>query len=104
MTPRAYADAIIIRIAAAHGLTLRQVIQHDKSHAVAIPRQHVWLDVSLELGWTTTQIGRRLNRDHSTIIYGRQKAASERYDRPPKSSWPVIQQAASGQLSIARAA
>ena len=94
MTPRTYADRIITRIAAQHGLTLEQVIGYDKHQAVAVPRQQVWLDVSLELGWTTTQLGRRLNRDHSTIIYGRQKAAAERYGLPPKASWESIQRAA----------
>lgn len=94
MTPRTYIDRILTRIATQHGLTLEQVIRADKSKAIAKPRQHVWLDTCLELGWTTSQAGRRLKRDYSTIIYGRQKAASERYGLPPKASWGEIQSAA----------
>ena len=94
MTPRQYTDRIISRIAATHGLTLAEVVQQDKRHKTVNIRHQVWLDVCLELGWTTTQVARRLNRDHSTIIYGRQKAAQARYGLPPKASWAEIEAAA----------
>ena len=101
MTPRQHTDRIISRIASVHGLTLAQVIEQDKRHSTAGPRHQVWLDVCLELGWTTTQVGRRLNRDHTTIVYGRQRAASVRFGLPEKARWPEIKRAAflsSGEL------
>lgn len=94
MTPRTRTDPILAEIAARLGLTLAELIHPDKRHATAPARQQVWLDVRLELNWSTSQIGRRLNRDHSTIIYGCQIAASQRYGLPPKSHWPAIQRAA----------
>lgn len=94
MTPRQYTDRIISRIAETHGLTLEEVTQQDKRHKTVRPRHEVWLDVCLELGWSTTQVARRLNRDHSTIIYGRQRAAAARYGLRPKASWAEIEAAA----------
>ena len=94
MTPRQYTDRIISRIANTHGLTLEEVTQHSKQRATVRNRHQVWLDVCLELDWTTSQIARRRNRDHSTIIYGRQKAASVRYGLPEKASWAEIEAAA----------
>jgi hypothetical protein len=90
MTPRDHAD----RIAESHGLTLEQVIEQDKRAITATVRHQVWLDVCLELDWSTSQVARRLKRDHSTIIYGRQRAASARFGLPSKAHWPEIQEAA----------
>lgn len=99
MTPRQYIDRIISRIANTHGLTLEEVTQHSKHHKTVGARHQVWLDVCLELDWTTSQIARRLNRDHSTIIYGRQKAAEARFGLPPKASWAEIESAARSNIN-----
>lgn len=105
MTPRNQTDAILSAIAQRHGMTLAKLVEQDKAWAWTQLRHQVWLEASLELpDWSTTQLGKRLNRDHSTIVYGRQKAASIRYDLPPKSKWPVIQAAALAAIEVEKAA
>lgn len=94
MTPRQLTDKRLEAICARYGLTLEQLRSPDKRHATMQARYDAWLDISLELDWSTSQMGRRLNRDHSTIIYGRQRAAQRRFGLPPKAHMALIREAA----------
>lgn len=94
MTPRQLIDRRLDAICARHGITLAELRSPDKRRALMQARHDAWLDISLELDWSTSQMGRRLNRDHSTIIYGRQRAAERRYGLPPKAHFDLIRQAA----------
>jgi chromosomal replication initiation ATPase DnaA len=94
MTPRQLIDRRLEAICARHGLTISELIQQDKRPHLVQARQDAWLDISLELDWSVTRMGRRLNRHYSTIVYGRQKAAERRFGLAPNSYIAAIRQAA----------
>ena len=75
MTPREKNLAEIDAIAELYGYTLEDILGKSKlKELVAVRRKCVvWLR---EKGYSTTEIGRIMNRDHSTIVHSLQKVAA----------------------------
>jgi chromosomal replication initiator protein len=57
-------------VAADFGVTLGQLCSARRGRYVARPRQVAMLLTYELTGCSTPQIGRRLNRDHSTVLHG----------------------------------
>lgn len=56
-------------VAAANGLTIKELTGPSRNRHIAWPRQRAWL-LCREKGLTLTQIGRFFRRDHTTIMAG----------------------------------
>lgn len=72
MTPREKNHAMIDTIARDNGFTLADIIgprKHKKLSAV----RHLCVLMLREKGYSTTEIGRIMNRDHSTIVHALNK-------------------------------
>lgn len=76
MTPREKNLAEIDAIAELYGYTLEDILGKSKlKELVAVRRKCVvWLRGK---GYSTTEIGRIMNRDHSTIVHSLQKSRAE---------------------------
>lgn len=76
MTPREKNLAEIDAIAELYGYTLEDILGKSKlKELVAVRRKCVvWLRGK---GYSTTEIGRIMNRDHSTIVHSLQKSGAE---------------------------
>jgi chromosomal replication initiator protein len=75
MTPREKNLAEIDAIAELYGYTLEDILGKSKlKELVAVRRKCiVWLRGK---GYSTTEIGRIMNRDHTTIVHALQKVAA----------------------------
>ena len=75
MTPREKNLAEIDAIAELYGYTLEDILGKSKLKALVAVRRKcvVWLRGK---GYSTTEIGRIMNRDHSTIVHSLQKVAA----------------------------
>jgi chromosomal replication initiator protein len=75
MTPREKNLAEIDAIAELYGYTLEDILGKSKLKALVAVRRKciVWLR---EKGYSTTEIGRIMNRDHTTIVHALQKVAA----------------------------
>jgi chromosomal replication initiator protein len=75
MTPREKNLAEIDAIAELYGYTLEDILGKSKLKALVEVRRKciVWLRGK---GYSTTEIGRIMNRDHSTIVHALQKVAA----------------------------
>lgn len=60
---------VVSAIAEQYGLTVQDICGPSKAHGVSHPRQHIMNEL-IQMGFSTTRIGRFLNRDHSTVVYG----------------------------------
>lgn len=69
--PRAVAPirAIAEAVAAAHGLSVREMLGTSRRREVAWPRQDA-MRLARTAGYSLPRIGRALGRDHSTVLYG----------------------------------
>jgi len=76
MTPREKNLAEIDAIAELYGYTLEDILGKSKLKALVTVRRKciVWLRGK---GYSTTEIGRIMNRDHSTIVHSLQKSRAE---------------------------
>lgn len=76
MTPREKNLAEIDAIAELYGYTLEDILGKSKLKALVTVRRKciVWLRGK---GYSTTEIGRIMNRDHSTIVHSLQKSKAE---------------------------
>ena len=74
MTPREKNLAEIDAIAELHGYTLEDILGRSKLKPLVEVRRKcvVWMRGK---GYSTTEIGRIMNRDHSTIVHSLQKMA-----------------------------
>ena len=71
MTPREKNRVSIHAIAQEHDYTFEDIVGHCKTkHLVTVRRQCVVM--LREKGYSTTEIGRIMNRDHSTIVHALQ--------------------------------
>ena len=76
MTPRQKNLDEIEAIAKAHCFTLEDILGPRKfKHLVAVRRKCIV--VLRQKGHTTTEIGRIMNRDHTTIVHALQKSRAE---------------------------
>jgi len=75
MTPREKNLAEIDAIAELHGYTLEDILGRSKLKPLVEVRWKcvVWMRGK---GYSTTEIGRIMNRDHSTIVHSLQKMAA----------------------------
>jgi chromosomal replication initiator protein len=75
MTPREKNFAEIDAIAELYGYTLEDILGKSKLKALVAVRRKciVWLRGK---GYSTTEIGRIMNRDHTTIVHALQKVAA----------------------------
>jgi chromosomal replication initiator protein len=75
MTPREKNLAEIDAIAELYGYTLEDILGKSKLKALVAVRRKciVWLRGK---GYSTTEIGRIMNRDHTTIVHALQKVAA----------------------------
>lgn len=71
-TPRERADQICVWVAQAHGFSIKDLIGQDRRRPVALARFEAWAALHA-IGWSTPRIGRKFNRDHSTIVHGIQR-------------------------------
>lgn len=89
-TSKEQADKAIAETAARYGLSTDRVLVPCKKHKDVPGRHSVWLDLLCEQGWSTVQMGRRLRRNHATIIYGVRRAAHARWGLSVKASMKEI--------------
>ena len=62
---------ILREVCAAHGVTLDQLISHNRSKKFIDARMLAYYRLHKELGLSLPQIGRYIgDRDHSTVFYG----------------------------------
>lgn len=64
------------------GLDRSEFFGHTHRHAVAHPRQ-LYMRLARDEGYTATEIGRFLKRDHTTVVVGSQIAA-DRIENDPE--------------------
>jgi chromosomal replication initiator protein len=77
MTPRERHLRIIDHIASDYGYDRHEVIG-KRRFKVLVEIRHECIKFFREQGFSTTEIGRILNRDHSTIVHALQKMAQEK--------------------------
>ena len=64
---------IVARVATWHGLTSKDILGDDRTRPVVAARHEAFFHVVVETGLTLPQIGKRFNRDHTTIMHGVRK-------------------------------
>lgn len=62
-------DVVATDIARDHGFSFEQVIGNGRAYALVRARQHVMYALS-KRGNSSAWIGRQLDRDHSTVLWG----------------------------------
>jgi len=72
MTPREKNLALIDEVAQLHGYTVEDVIGKSRFKKLVAVRQLCVFRLREE-GYSTTEIGRIMNRDHSTIVHALNK-------------------------------
>lgn len=76
---------IVRRIAKYHGVTYEAiVISNSKMHKVAHARQAAMYWVHRVTGWSMTQVGRRFDRDHTTVLHAIRAHTKRRAERNQK--------------------
>lgn len=68
--PRREIDRIICRVASQTGVTVSEIEGRSRLQYINLARQRVMWEAYQTGVYTTTQIGIRLNRDHTTVIFG----------------------------------
>ena len=66
--------ALVDEVAQTHGINRDELLGTHRHPRVAHPRQNLCLLAQERFGWSTTQIGRMIGRDHSTVVHGIQQA------------------------------
>lgn len=61
---------VISEVAERHGLTLTQLRDHCRTRSIAYVRQEAMYEARVRAGKSLPMIGRYLNRDHTTVLYG----------------------------------
>lgn len=95
--PPAYSMAAVrkhaARIKEETGVTLEQLCTPSKKQFIVKARWQLWADLLLLEGWTSWRMAHRFDMDHTTILYGLRKWATERYGTPPKATLAEIREA-----------
>ena len=76
-TRREFLARSITEAATAHGVAPHRVAGPDRDRPAAQARQDVYLALR-EAGWTLPQIGKAMNRDHTTVMSGIAAAQARR--------------------------
>lgn len=66
---RATADEVIRSVSASTGIPVDLIVGPSKARHIHVARKAVMARLA-GMGWSCSQIGRRLNRHHTTIMYG----------------------------------
>jgi len=69
MPKYSFRSKLIADLAAVHGFSRDQVLDHLRTPDLARARQGVYAALRLR-GWSFHRIGRAMNRHHSTVMYG----------------------------------
>lgn len=69
-TPRERFNAVVVSVAALHGVTSSQVMSDDNCHRVAHCRHHAMAEIRRLFKWSYPKIGEAFGRDHSTVMSG----------------------------------
>lgn len=69
MTPAERSAATVAAVAAAVGVPLAELHSRRRHAPLVAKRREVIRVLAERHGWSTTQIGRALGRDHSTIVH-----------------------------------
>lgn len=64
---------IIARVAKLHDVEPDEITGPSRAPELCEARRSVMLELKAK-GWSTPRIGRLLNRDHSTVVYGLRRA------------------------------
>lgn len=65
--------AVVIRVAAEYGVTFEELQSPSRERSLVEVRWRAAAAAIEETGAPTTQLGRILNRDHSTVVHGLQQ-------------------------------
>lgn len=75
-------DLIIAEVAAKYGVLPVLILSNCSARIASRPRQEVmWRLVGL--GYSTLEVGRALNRDHSTVVHGARRHKARMIARDP---------------------
>ena len=61
---------LVADIALIYGVTLTDIYSSRRSKVISAARHHVMFEISQRTEWSLPQIGRFLNRDHTTVLHG----------------------------------
>lgn len=61
---------IIADVSERHGLTTEEILGPSRARRCAWPRHEAWALIWEQGRLSTTEIGRRFNRDHTTVLIG----------------------------------
>lgn len=64
---------ITAEVAARHGLRPAELTGERRTHKLAHARHEAWAEIHATGKFSTPQIGRAFNRDHSTVVVGIQR-------------------------------
>lgn len=78
LSPRERTNQMRAKILEAHGVTLDEFLSSRQTKGAAGARFELCVRLS-RLGWTTTQIGRYLGRDHSTVVNALQRVSAPKW-------------------------
>lgn len=70
-------ESILRNISVEFDVSVDELLGTDRCAAITRARQEAYLRLR-ELGWTLPRIGRRMKRDHTTIMHGIQRAKQRR--------------------------
>lgn len=77
VTPRQFTLVIVESVGARHGVSVKAIMSEDRGRVVVRARHEAWAEVYVyRPHWSYPELGRRFNRDHSTIMYGIKKVVS----------------------------
>lgn len=68
-------DQVVRDVAAKHGVHPVVILCESRTRLAVVPRQEVMWRLC-QMGYSTLQVGRALQRDHSTVIHGRDRHAA----------------------------
>jgi len=68
--PQREIDRIICRVAHEAECTVADILGRSRLYYIVYARQRVMWEAYQTGRYTTTQIGQRLNRDHTTVMFG----------------------------------
>lgn len=76
-TPRQFTLVIVESVGARHGVSVEAIMSEHRGRGVVRARHEAWAEVyAYRPHWSYPEMGRRFNRDHTTIMYGIKKVVS----------------------------
>lgn len=85
-----------------HGITVAEILSPRRDKRLNLVRQEIWYRLTRETTMSLPQIGRRFNRDHTSILHGVRKHAQLLRDRGNSQGVPTLHSTAPVQLSAIR--